>query len=119
MFLPVTTQIVLSSPQIVSVPRIVSISEIVSILEIVCVPQIVSIPQIVCVSEIVYVPQIVSILELRSGVSLVPHACDSWISAIGEWRDTIALRDSCHDVWTRARQRTSTRIDRAPVRGRW
>ena len=82
-FLPVTTQIVLS------------------------------IPQIVCV------PQIVSILELRSGVSLVPHACDSWISAIGEWRDSIALRDSCHGVWTGARKRTSTRIKGRPVRDRW
>ena len=94
-FLPVTTQIVLSIPQIVCVPRIVSIS------------------------EIVCVPQIVSILELRSGVSLVPHACDSWISAIGEWRDSIALRDSCHGVWTRARERTSTQIKGRPVRGRW
>ena len=68
-----TTQLVLSSQQIVSVPEIISV------------------PQIVFVSEIVCVPQIVSILELRSGVSLVPQACDSWISAISECRDTIAL----------------------------
>jgi len=74
---------------------------------------------IISISEIVCVPQIVSIPELRSAVSRVPHACDSWISAIGEWRDTIALRDSCYGVWTRARERTSTRIERPPVRGRW
>jgi hypothetical protein len=86
---------------------------IVSISEIVCVPQIVSIPQIVCVSEIVSIP------ELRSGVSLVPHACDSWVSAIREWRDTIALRDSCYRVWTGTRERTSTRIERPPVREGW
>jgi len=70
-FLPVTTQM------------------IVSISAIICVPQIVSIPEIVCV------PYIVSIPELRSGVSLVPHMCASWISAIREWGGTIALRDSC------------------------
>jgi hypothetical protein len=50
---------------------------------------------IVSISEIVCVPYIVSIPELRSGVSLVPHMCASWISAIREWGDTIALRDSC------------------------
>jgi hypothetical protein len=94
-FLPVTPQM------------IVSISEIIGV------PQIASIPQIVCV------PQIVSIPELRSGVSLVPHACNSWVSAIREWRDTIALRDSCYRVWTGTSERTSTRIDRPPVRGRW
>ena len=93
MFLPVTAQLV------------------VSISEIVCVPQIVSIAQIVCV------PQIVSIPELGSGVSLVPHVCHSWICAIREWRDTIALRDSCYGVWTGTRERTSTRIERRPVRG--
>jgi len=86
-FLPVTAQLVVSISEIVSVPAIV------------CVPQIVSIP------------------ELRSGVSLVPRACDSWISAIREWRDTIALRDSCYRVRTGTRERTSTRIERPPVRG--
>jgi hypothetical protein len=35
---------------------------------------------IVSIPEIVYVPQVVSIPELC--VSLVPNACDSWISAI-------------------------------------
>jgi hypothetical protein len=98
-FLPVTTQMVLSIPEIVRVPEIVSVPEIVRIPKIVCVPQIVSIP------------------ELRSGVWLVPYACDSWISAIREWRDTIALRDSCYGVWTGTRERTSTRIERRPVRG--
>jgi hypothetical protein len=89
---------------------IISISEMVSVLEIVCVPQvplIVSIPKIVCVPE------------LGSGVSLIPHACDSWVSAIREWRDTIALRDSCYRVRTGTRERTSTRIERPPVRGGW
>ena len=95
MFLPVTAQLV------------VSISEIVSV------------PAIVCIPNIVRVPQIVSIPELSSGVSLVPHACDSWVSAIREWRDTIALRDSCYRVWTGTRERTSTRIERPPVRGGW
>ena len=95
MFVPVTSQLV------------VSISEIVSV------------PAIVCISNIVRVPQIASIPELSSGVSLVPHACDSWVSAIREWRDMIALRDSCYRVWTRTRKRTSTRIGRPPVRGRW
>ena len=76
MFLPVTTQLVVSVPAIVCVPQVISISEIV------CVPQIVSIP------------------ELSSGVSLVPNRWDSWISAIRECRDTVALRDSCYRVWT-------------------
>jgi hypothetical protein len=106
-FLPVTTQMIVSISAIVRVPQIVSVSEII------CVPQIVSIPNIVCV------PQIVSILELGSGVSLVPHACDSWVSAIREWRDTIALRDSCYGVWTGTRERTPTRIRRPPVGGGW
>ena len=95
MFLPVTAQMVVSIPEIVSVPAIVWI------------------PNIVCV------PQIVSIPELRSSVWLVPHTCDSWVSAIGEWRDAIALRDSCYRVWTGTRERTSIRIERPPVRGRW
>jgi hypothetical protein len=112
-FLPVTTQMVSSIPEIVSIPRIVSISEIV------CIPQIISVPEIVRVPEIVCVTQIVSVPELRSVVSLVPHACDSWVSAIRESRDTIALRDSCYGVWTGTRERTSTRIVRPPVRGRW
>jgi hypothetical protein len=86
---------------------------IVSISEIACVAQIISIPQIVCVAQIVSIP------ELRSGVSLVPGACDSWISAGREWRNTIALRDSCYRVWTGTRDRTSTRIERPLVRGRW
>ena len=93
MFLPVAPQLV------------VSISEIVSV------------PAIVCIPNIVRVPQIVSIPELGSGVSLVPHRCDSWVSAISEWRDAIALRDSCYGVWTGTRERTSTRIERRPVRG--
>jgi hypothetical protein len=71
-FLPVTTQMVLSIP------------------------------------EIVYALRTVSIPELRSGVSLVPHAGDSCISVIRDWRDTIALRDSCHGVWTGTRERTSS-----------
>ena len=86
---------------------------------IVSISEMVSVPEIVCIPNIVCVLQIVSIPELRSGVSLVPHAGDSWISAIREWRDTIALRDSCYGVWTGPRERTSTRIDRPPVRGRW
>jgi hypothetical protein len=106
-FLPVTTQIIISFSVIVRVPQVVSISKVVCVL------------QIVSVSEIICVPNIVSIPELRSGVSLVPHACDSWISAIREWRDTIALRDSCYGVWTGTRKRTATRIDRLPVRGGW
>src|SRR5207247_5196971 len=44
---------------------------------------------IVSISEIVCIP------ELGSLVALVPHACDIWISVIREWRDTIALPDSC------------------------
>ena len=58
---------------------------VLSITRIVCVPQVVSISEIVCV------PQIVSIPKLGSGVLLVPHSCDSWISGIGEWPDSIAL----------------------------
>ena len=58
---------------------------------------------IVSIPEIVRVPQIISIRELRSDVSLVPNACDSWISAIRHWRDTIALLDSCYRVWTGTR----------------
>jgi len=86
---------------------------------IISISEMVSVPEIVCIPNIVCVLQIVSIPELRSGVSLVPHARDSWVSAIREWRDTIALRDSCYRVWTGTRERTSTRIDRPPVRGRW
>ena len=93
MFLPVAPQMVVSISEIVSVPAIVCI------------------PIIVCVSWTVSIP------ELRSVVSLVPHARHSWISAIREWRDTIALPDSCYGVWTRTRERTSTRIERPPVRG--
>ena len=89
-FLPVTAQMIISSSEIVSIPQIIRVPRVVSISEIVCVPRIVSIP------------------ELRSDVSLVPHACDSWISAIREWRDTVALRDSCYGVWTGTRKRTST-----------
>ena len=74
---------------------------------------------IVSISKIVYVPQVVSVPELPSDFSLVPCASDTWISAIREWRDTIALRDSCYSVWTGTRERGSTRIDRPPVAGRW
>ena len=83
---------------------IVPISEIVSIPQIVCVAQIVSISEIVCVPWIVSLSQIVSIPELRSSVSLIQHACDSWISAIREWGDTLALRDRCDRVWTGTRE---------------
>ena len=86
---------------------------IVSISEIVCVSQIVSIPEIVCV------PEIVSISELRSGVSLIPHTYNTWISGIREWRDSNALRDSCYCIWTRTRKGTSARIEGPPVRKRW
>jgi hypothetical protein len=75
---------------------------------IVSIPEIVRVPQVVSVPEIVRVSYIISIPELC--VSLVPNACGSWISAIRDWRDTIALRDSCYGVWTGTRERTSTRI---------
>jgi hypothetical protein len=95
-FLPVTTKMIISISDIVSIPEIVSTPEIVSI------------------------PENVSIPELHSGVSLVPHACDSWISVIREWGNTIALRDRCYRVWTRTGEGTSTRRNvRPPVRGRW
>jgi hypothetical protein len=86
---------------------------------IVSIPEIVYAPQVVSVPEIVRVPQIISIRELRSDVSLVPNACDSWISAIRHWRDTIALRDSCYRVWAGTRNQRSTRINRPPVREGW
>jgi hypothetical protein len=85
----------------VTTKMIVSISEIVSILKIVCIPGIISIP------------------ELHSGVSLVPNAWGG-ISVIRESRDSIALRDGCHRVWTRTGDRTSIGINvRPPVRKRW
>ena len=56
MFLPVTAQMIIAIPEIVR--------------------------QVVSVPEIVRVPQIISIPELRSNGSLVPNACDSWVSAI-------------------------------------
>ena len=65
---------------------------------IVAIPEIVYAPQVISIPEIVRVPQVISIPELHSDVSLVPNACDSWISAIRHWRDTIALRDSCYRV---------------------
>ena len=80
---------------------------IVSIPEILSVPQIAGVPQVASILEIICVPQIVSIPELRSDVSLVPHAFDSWIPASRDWRDTIALRDSCHRVWTGTRNQRS------------
>ena len=86
---------------------------------IVSISEIVSVPPIVCIPNIVRVRQIVSIPELRSGVSMVPHACDSWVSAIHEWRDTIALRDSCYRVWTGTRHQRSIRVNRPPVREGW
>ena len=49
---------------------------------IVAIPEIVYARQVVCIPEIVRVSYIISIRELRSDVSLVPNACDSWISAI-------------------------------------
>jgi hypothetical protein len=94
-FLPVTPQMVVSIPEITYVRQVVS------------------------VPEIVRVPSIIFIPELRSDVSLVPNACDSWISAIRHWRDTIALRDSCYRVWTGTRNQRSTRINRPPVREGW
>jgi len=84
---------------------------IVSIPEIVYVPQVVSIPEIVRVSKIISIPELC--------VSLVPNACHSWISAIRDWRDTVALRDSCYRVWTGTRDQRSTRIKWPPVRERW
>ncbi len=97
MFLPAATKMIVPA-----VSEIVSIPKIISILKIVCIPEIISIP------------------ELQSGVSLVPHARDSWISAIGEWRDTIALRNSGHCVWARTRERTSIRINiRPPIGEGW
>jgi hypothetical protein len=86
---------------------------------VVSISEIVSVPAIVCIPNIVRVPQIVSIPELSSGVSLVPNRWDSWVSAIREWRDTVALRDSCYRVRTGTSERTSIRIERPPVRGRW
>jgi hypothetical protein len=86
---------------------------------IISISKMVSVPEIVCIPNIVCVLQIVSIPELRSGVALIPHACHGWVSAIREWRDTIALRDSCYRVWTGTSERTSTRIERPPVRGGW
>ena len=81
---------------------------------------IISISDIVSIPEIVWIPEIVSVPELDSGVSLIPHICDNWISVICEWCDTIALRDRCYRVWTRTRERTSIRINvRPPVRKRW
>ena len=93
MFLPVMPQMIVSIPEIVYVPQVVSIPEIVS------------------------VSYIISIRELC--VSLVPNACDSWISAIRYWRDTIALRDSRYRVWAGTRDQRSTRIIRPPVREGW
>ena len=106
MFLPVTAQMIISIPEVVR--------QVVSIPEIVRVPKIVSVPEIVRCP-----PQIISVPELRSDVSLVPNACDSWISATRYWRDRIALRDSRYRVWTGTRDRRSTRINRPPVRDGW
>jgi hypothetical protein len=112
MFLPVTAQMIVSISEVVR--------QVVSIPEIVRVPKVVRVPKIVSVPEIVRCPrQIISIPELRSDVSLVPNACDSWISATRYWRDRIALRDSCYRVWAGTRDRRSTRINRPPVREGW
>ena len=73
MFLPVTTKTIAAIAEIISIPEIVSIS------------------------------QIVSIPELASGISLVPHTRDSWISVIRNPRETIILirlSDGCRNVWT-------------------
>ena len=113
MFRPVMPQMVVSISEIVSLSLIVSVPQIIRVPQIVSISKIVSIPQIVCVSWIVSIP------ELRSAVSLVPRVRDSWISAIRQWRHTIALGDSCYRVWTGTCERTSTRIDRPPVPSGW
>ena len=81
-FLPVTTKM------IISVTRIVCVTEIVSVTGIICVPEIIS------------VRDIVSVTEVASVISLVPHACDRWISVIREPWESVTLVDSCSREWT-------------------
>ena len=104
MFLPVTAQMIVSITEIV--PKIVSVPEIVRVSQVVSIPETVRVPS-----------YIISIRELGSGVSLVPNARDDWIFSIRDWRDTIALWDTCYRVWTGTRDRRS--INRPPVRERW
>jgi hypothetical protein len=78
------------------------------------------IPEIVWIPKIIWIREIISVPELHSGVSLVPHACDSWISAIRESREAIALEtitlirlsDGCRSEWTRAGKRCAIWINR-------
>jgi hypothetical protein len=90
-FLPVATKMMISVTKIISVTEIVSVNEVIS------------------------VPEIVSVPEVASGVSLVPHAGDGWISVIREsWEAIrlISLVDSCSGVWPGMCKCCPTRIDR-------
>jgi hypothetical protein len=79
----------------------------------VTVPIAVPIPRALCenvflpvsAETIISVTEIVSVPEVASGISLVPHACDGWISVIRESRETISLADTCSREWTRPGKR--------------
>jgi hypothetical protein len=46
---------------------------------------------IISVPKVVRVPEIISVPEVASGISLIPHTGDSWISVIRESREAIGL----------------------------
>src|SRR5262245_44995969 len=73
---------------------------------------VVSIPGIGCIGNIVSTPNNVSIAEFASGISLVPHVCDSGISAVRESRDTIPLINRYSGEWTRTGNPYSILVDR-------
>ena len=70
---------------------------------------IISVTKIVCVMEVVSVP------EVASGISLLPHASDGWISVIRESLEAIRLIplvDSYSGVWPGMCKCCPTWIDR-------
>jgi len=67
---------------------------------------IVSVPEIVCAPEIISIPEVVS------GISLVPHACDGWISVIRESRETISVVDICSRESARTGKRCPISVNR-------
>jgi hypothetical protein len=67
---------------------------------------------IISVTKIVRVPKIVSVPEVASGISLVPHAGDGWISVIRESWKTIRLVDIYSREWTRTGKRYPISVNR-------
>jgi hypothetical protein len=91
---------------------IIPITKMICVPNVVCVTEIISISEIVRIPEIVSVPKIVRVPEVGSGISLVPHASDGWISVILESCEPIRLVDICSRIWTRTGKRWPMLVNR-------